>query len=264
MFWRKLLGILLCSIAALAASDEAAAWRLEEVRARGELRACIWPDYYAISFRNPRSDALEGLEIDLARGLAARLGTRLHFVETDFVGFLDRVAEGDCDVATMGVGVTPERARRVVFTRPYLVSPVYAVTTRSHARIRRWADVDTPGSVVAVAAGSALHVTMTRTLRVAELMVIAPPRTREAELLAGRADVFMTDFTYSRRLLLLHEWAQVLEAPPQFGDTPYAWAVAPGDPAWLAELDAFLAGARADGTLERAAARHGLTRILVR
>ena len=31
--------------------------------ARGALRVCIWPDYFAISFRNPRNDALEGIVV---------------------------------------------------------------------------------------------------------------------------------------------------------------------------------------------------------
>ena len=289
MLRRRWFSMAACSIAAGAASDEARAQtpgrpaaeppgrpaaepldrlaaepldRLAALRERGELRACIWPDYYGISARNPRSSELEGLDIDLVKALAARLGVRLGFVETDFTGFMDRLTQGDCDVATMAAGITPERARRVAFTRPYLVSGAYAVTTKGNARIRAWADIDAAGTVVAVAAGTVIEPLMRRSLRRAELMVVAPPRTREAELLAGRADVFMTDYPYSRRLMALHAWVQVLEPPERFGETPYAWAVAPGDAAWLAVLNGFLNEARADGTLERSAARHGLAPIL--
>ena len=150
--------------------------RLEAIRARGEIRVCIWPDYFAISFRNPRNSELEGIDIDLARALAARLSVRLTFVETNFAVFMDRVEAGDCDIAMMGVGITPARAQRVAFSRPYLASPVYAVTTRNNPRIRNWADIDTPGTVVAVAAGTIMEPLMSRTLRRAELMVVAPPR----------------------------------------------------------------------------------------
>ncbi len=228
------------------------------------MKVCIWPDYFAISYRNTRNSELEGLDIDLARALAARLSIRLTFVETNFMGFMDRLEAGDCDVAMMAVGITPARAERIAFARPYLASPVYAVTTRDSQRIRNWADIDSPGTVVAVAAGTVMEPLMVRTLKRAELLIVAPPRTREAEIQAGRADVFMSDFPYTRRMLLMHDWARIIEPPDRFGETLYAWALPQNDLAWLSELNSFLSAIRSDGTLARAAARHGLTPILIR
>lgn len=237
---------------------------LAALRARRELAACIWPDYFAISYRNPRNSELEGIDIDMARALAGRLGVGLRFVETNFGEFMDRIAAGDCDIAMMAVGVTPARAERVAFSKPYLASAVYGVTTRENARVRVFADIDRPGVTVAVAAGTIMEPLMRETLRQAELLVVRAPRTREAELQAGRADVFMSDYPYTRRMLLMHDWARVIEPPAGFGETLYAYAVAKGDPAWLAEVNAFLAAAKADGTLARAAGRHGLGAILLR
>jgi ABC-type amino acid transport substrate-binding protein len=238
--------------------------RLDAIRTRGELRVCIWPDYFAISYRNPRNSEMEGIDIDLARSLAARLSVRLVFVETNFATFMDRVEARDCDIAMMGVGITPARAQRVAFSRPYLASPMFAVTTRNNPRIRNWGDIDTAGTVVAVAAGTIMEPLMSRTLRRAELLVVAPPRSREAEIQAGRADVFMSDFPYTRRMLLMHDWARVIDPVDRFGETLYAWALPLNDPAWLAEVNSFVGAVRADGTLARAAARHGLTPILIR
>lgn len=243
----------------LAAPDQLAA-----IRARGQLQVCIWPEYFSVSYRNPRNGTLEGIDIDMARALAARLGLGLRFVETDFSGFMDRLARGDCDLAMMAVGVLPARQARVDFSRPYLASPVYGVTTRDSLRISRWEDIDTTGTVVAVAAGTLMEPLMRRTLQRAKLLVVRPPDTREAELLSGRADVFMSDFPYTRRMLLMHDWARVIDPPDRFGETAYAYAVPKGDTALLAEVDAFVAAAKADGTLAAAAARHGLTPILIR
>ncbi|MDB5413873.1 MAG: Amino acid transporter substrate-binding protein family [Rubritepida sp.] len=238
--------------------------RLEAFRARGELRVCIWPDYFAVSYRNTRNSELEGIDIDMARALAGRLSVRLGFVETNFSSFMDRLEAGDCDIAMMAVGITPARAQRVAFSRPYLASPVFAVTTRDNTRIRNWADIDTQGTVVAVAAGTIMEPLMGRTLKRAEMLVVAPPRSREAEIQSGRADVFMSDFAYTRRMLLMHDWARVIEPPDRFGETLYAWALPQNDPAWLGEVNSFLGAARADGTLGRAASRHGLMPILIR
>ncbi|MGX9964467.1 substrate-binding periplasmic protein [Roseomonas sp. F4] len=224
---------------------------------------CIWPDYFAISFRNPRNGEMEGIDIDMARGLAARLEVRPSFVETNFTEFMDRLEAGSCDIAMMAVGVTPARAQRVAFSKPYMASPIYAVTTRTNTRIQAWRDIDSPGTVVAVAAGTVMEPLMRDTLRNAELMVVAPPRTREGEILSGRADVFMSDFPYTRRMVLMHDWARVIDPPGRFGDTLYAYAVARGDQAWLNEVNAFLERSRVDGSLARAAQRHGLAPIML-
>ena len=86
---------------------------LAGIRARRDVAVCMWPQYFAISYRNPRNSELEGIDIDMARALAARLGVTLRFVETNFASFMDRIEAGDCDIAMMAVGVLPARAARV-------------------------------------------------------------------------------------------------------------------------------------------------------
>jgi ABC-type amino acid transport substrate-binding protein len=260
-----MLSILASCLLALAAPARAEPPHLlSAIRARGELRVCIWPDYFAMSYRNPRNGELEGIDIDLARDLVRRQGLRLTFVETNFRDFMDRLERRDCDIAMFGVGVTPARAARVAFSDPYLASAVYAVTTRDNRLVRGWADLDRPGNTIAVAAGTFMEPLMRETLRRATLDVVAPPRTREAEVQSGRADAFMSDYPYTRRMVLMHDWVRVIEPPDRFGETRYAFAVPKDEPAWLAEVNAFIAAARADGTLARAAERHGLTPILIR
>jgi ABC-type amino acid transport substrate-binding protein len=77
-------------------------------------------------------------------------------------------------------------------------------------------------------------------------------------------DAFMSDFPYTRRMVSMHDWVRVIAPPARFGETEYAFAVPKGQPAWVAALNDFISAARADGTLARAAERHGLTPILRR
>lgn len=272
MLARRVFSMVGAIIAASVAISEAGAQpapaplppRLETMRARGEMAVCIWSEYFGISFRNPRTNELEGLDIDMARALAQRLNLRVRFVETSFLAFTDRLEAGDCDIAMMGVGITPARAQRVAFSRPVMSSPLYGVIQRGNTRVRSWADIDQRGIVAAVAAGTAAEPLMRQALRRAELMVVTPPRTREAEVLAGRADVFITDYAYAHRMGQMHDWAVVIEPPDRFGETLQGWAVPLHDPAWLAEVNSFQSAVRADGSLARAAARHGLAAVLLR
>lgn len=148
---------------------------LAAIRARGEIRVCIWPEYFAISYRNPRNGELEGIDIDLARDFARRLGVSIAFVETNFRDFMDRLDQRACDVAMFGVGITPQRAARVDFAQPYLSSAVYAVTTRDNRIIQGWEDLDRPGNTLAVAAGTFMEPLMKASVRHATIDVVAPP-----------------------------------------------------------------------------------------
>jgi len=104
---------------------------------------------------------------------------------------------------------------------------------------------------------------MAQGLKQAKMVVIRPPQTREQELEAGRVDVFMTDYPYSRRLLDNADWAKLIAPPTPYHVLPYAYAVKPGDDAWLRRVDAFVAQIKRDGRLQAAARRNGLAEIVV-
>ena len=237
---------------------------LEEVRREGRLRVCMWPDYYGISYRNRRTGVLQGLDVDLSQALAADLGVRLETVDTDFSRVVDDVASRRCHVAMMGVGVTPARAERMAFSLPYLRSDVYAITTRSNRNIRTWEDLDRPGRVVVVQRGTLMEPLMVRVLRQAQLRVVSRPGEREQEVESGRADAFITDYPYSRRMLATTDWARLVAPEKVVQLTDYAYAVPLGELAWLERVNAFVRAIRQDGRLEQAARRHELLAIVAR
>jgi cyclohexadienyl dehydratase len=247
---------------ALAAAS-AQAQTLERVRAAGTLRVCIWPDYYGITYRNPRTEQLGGIDIDLSAELARELGVKLEYVESSFPQLVADVNGGRCDVAMFAVGMLPSRKEQLAFTEPYLQSDIYGVTTRASRTVRQWSDIDQPGVIVAVQAGTFMEPVMRDALRQARMVVIRPPATREQELEAGRVDVFMTDYPYSRRLLDNADWARLVAPPRPFHVLPYGYAVKRGDARWLARLDEFVAAIKHDGRLLAAARRHGLADIVV-
>lgn len=237
--------------------------RLERIAAAGALRICIWPDYYGITFRNPKTLELSGIDIDLARELAKDLGVQAQFVDSSFARLIDDVTNNRCDIAMFAIGVTPERAEKLRFTRSYLRSDIYAITTYSNRRIKSWEDIDRPGVVVAVARGTYHEPVMRRKLSAASLQVLDTSHAREQEVESGRADVFMTDFPYSRRMLDNVDWARLVSSPKPYHLTPYAYAVAPGDEVWFQRVDRFVAEIRQDGRLLAAAQRYQLDPIVV-
>lgn len=236
---------------------------LQRIQRSGELKVCIWPDYYGITYRNPRTQQLGGIDIDLSAELARELKVKLTYVESSFSQLIADVNGDRCDVAMFAVAILPQRQAQLSFTKPYLQSDIYAVTTRSNRMVREWADIDRAGVMVAVQAGTFMEPVMVQALKQAQVVVVKPPDTRERELESGRVDVFMTDYPYSRRLLDSADWAKLIAPPKPFHILPYAYATRQNDPQWLARLDEFVASIKRDGRLKAAAARHGLSDIVV-
>jgi cyclohexadienyl dehydratase len=236
---------------------------LERVRAAGAVRVCIWPDYYGVSLRSPRTQQLEGIDIDLSAEFARDLKLRLDYVDSSFATLIADLEGDRCDVAMFAIGMLPQRMEKLRFSRPYLQSDIYAVTTKGNRLVQRWEDIDQPGVAVAVQAGTFMEPVMAAALKKARLVRVSPPATRERELEAGRVDVFMTDYPYSRRLLDNADWGMLISPPQPFHVLPYAYAVKPGDADWLAQVDAFVARIQRDGRLETAARKHGLAPIVL-
>jgi cyclohexadienyl dehydratase len=250
-------------IALLAYPAQARSSHLEKVLATGEVSVCIWPDYYGISFRNPQTRQLNGIDIDMAHALARDLGVRVRFVDSSFASLIEDVTVDRCDIAMFAIGVTPLRSEKLRFTQPYLASDIYAVTTRSNRRIRTWDDIDQAGVVVAVAKGTLHEPVMREKLKQATLLVTATTQGREQEVESGRADVFMTDFPFSRRMLETTDWARLVVPSKTYYVTPYAYAVQKGDDLWYARIERFLRDVKRDGQLLAAIKRHKLGPIAV-
>jgi cyclohexadienyl dehydratase len=255
-------------LAALVAPATYAGVRQQVLAAR-ELRVCVVPDYAGISLRDPRTGTLFGLDIDLSRKLAERLGVKVRYVESDFIAFPAHLAARHCDIAMMGIWVTSGRAAKVAFSKPYLSSGAYAVAARSNSRIRTWADVDNPGTLLAVLDNPDLLTKAKAIVPRATVVKVPVPKQKGNgstvnEVMTGRADAYLVDYSMARQLKRDDNWGRVI-APPKFMPlTEIAWAVAQGDPDWLGVANQFLAEVRRDGSLAAAAARHGLTPVVAR
>lgn len=238
--------------------------RLDQIQARKQLRVCIWPDYYGITLRNPKTQKLEGVDADLAREFAKDLGVTLTYVDSSFARLIPDMQADRCDLAMFAVGVTPARTEKLRFAKPTLVSDIYAITSRFNRRIKSWDDIDKPGSVVAVIKGTLHEPIMRERLKAATLTVLDTPMAREQEVSSGRADVFMTDFPYSRRMLETTDWARLVAPPSTYHLTHYAYALQPGDDKWLMRVEQFVRDIKRDGRLLQAASRYRLEDMVVR
>ena len=237
--------------------------RMDKIKSSKELRVCIWPEYYSITYRNPKTRQLSGIDIAISKDLGREMGVSIRYIDSNFAQLIDALVQDRCDIAMHAVGITAARKEKLQFTQPYLRSDIYAVATRSNGAIKTWADLDQEGRVLAVAAGTVMEPVMLQRVKKAKVLSVKPPATREQEVESGRADAFMTDFPYSRRMVDLTDWAKVLAPPSIYFETDYAYAMAPGEPSLLNYVNAYLGRIKQDGRLGRFAEQNGLQSIAV-
>ncbi|NVO08304.1 MAG: amino acid ABC transporter substrate-binding protein, partial [Rhodoferax sp.] len=181
--WERL--FILCAVAGLslgAAAQDKSGRHLAHIQASKSVRVCIWPDYYSITYRNPKTQTLSGIDIDLAQELGKDLGASVEFVDSSFAKLVDDLTQDRCDVAMFAVGITPARQEKLRFTQAHLASDIYAVVSKTNRRIKDWADIDKPETVVAVAKGTLHEPVMKDKLKAAKLLVLDTPFAREQEV----------------------------------------------------------------------------------
>ncbi|MDP9902266.1 substrate-binding periplasmic protein [Variovorax ginsengisoli] len=238
---------------------------LDAIRLTGVVKMCIWPAYRGLTFRDPRTGELQGIDIDLSATLASRLGVKVAYVESSLDKVIDQLEALQCDVAMQGVGITPVQQQRLRLTEPYLRSSLYGVTTRTRLLMHRWENIDQPGVKVAVFAGTVMVGAMESSLKHAKLTVVsAASGSAEDELEAGRVDVLIVDYPYARRLLDHAEWTKLVSPPQPFVPVVYAYVLRPGDDEWFHWINDFVARIKQDGSLDKTIDKNSLTLAVAR
>ncbi|WP_137893776.1 transporter substrate-binding domain-containing protein [Ramlibacter sp. 2FC] len=134
----------------------------------GALRASINLGNPLLARRDAATGQAVGVSVDLARGLAERLGVALELVVFEkAIESVQAVAEDRADIGFFAID--PLRGQEIAFTAPYLlIEGSYLV--RADSPLQSNDEVDRPGQRVVVGQGSAYDLYLTRTLHQAEIV----------------------------------------------------------------------------------------------
>jgi polar amino acid transport system substrate-binding protein len=219
----------------------------------GTLRAAINLGNPILAGTDADSGRPRGVSVDLARAFADRLGVPIELVAFDAAGkSVEAVAGNRADIGFFAVD--PLRAAHIAFTAPYvLIEGCYLVREASPIRVR--GDVDRAGHRVAVGAGSAYDLFLSRELKHASIVraptspaVMAAFVEQDLEVAAGVKQQLQADMRQVPGLRLLDGRFMVIRqamgAPKARGAEAAAF------------LAAFVEAMKASGFVAEALARH--------
>lgn len=166
---------------------------LDRILASGELRVGTTGDYKPFSFRQA-DGTTTGADIDMARRLAARLGVNLVLVPTVWGQLMADYTAAKFDIAMGGVTNLPPRAALGPFGRTVYVDgkrPIARCDDRD--RFTTISAINRPDVRVVVNPGAANEAFARANFPLARLAVHRDNATVFDEIVAGRADVMVTD-----------------------------------------------------------------------
>ncbi len=240
----KVLTLMACSIASTALAQSAApASTLDRVRDSGELRVCMTGDYKPFTFL--RSDGqFEGTDVDLAQALATSMKAKPRFVKTSWSTLMSDFTAGTCDIGMGGISVTLDRQMRAGFSTMTMVDgkgPILRCT--DVAKYGSLAAIDRPDTRAIVNPGGTNERFARAQLKQAQIRVYNDNVTIFDEIVAGRADVMITD---QSETLLQHKLR------PTLCPVPLAQPLQYGEKAFLLPRDDFAFKAYVDQWLHLA------------
>jgi len=232
---------------------------VHEIAPTGRLRASINLGNILLAQTDPATGSPSGVTVELARGLGERLGVPVDLVTFDAAGkSFDAFTRSEVDIVFLAI--EPARAEQISFTPPYaLIEGNFVV--RAESNLKSMADIDKPGSRVAVARGAAYDLFLTRTLKSATLVrsALGPDSMQQFvrenfEAAAGvrQPVVQFINATPGMRLI-----------EPPFMEIRQAMGMAKGRPAGAAFLHAFIEEMKASGMVADALRRSGQHDVVV-
>ncbi len=190
-------------------------------------------------------DRYVGYELEMVEALAAAMNRKPEFVPTDWETIVTSLQRGEFDVVVNGLEPTEDRARVILFSKPYYIFQLQLTVRKSETRIGKLEDCRT--RVVGTLGNTAASRLMEK--EGIPFKGYADPVGAYRDLELGRVDAVLMDVPmeafYARRN------PKLKPAGEPFMPGYYVIGLRKGDTALKAEVDAGIDKIVRDGTLER-------------
>ncbi|HJQ60039.1 MAG TPA: transporter substrate-binding domain-containing protein [Vineibacter sp.] len=185
---RILAGLLVLSMAAFGATT-AKADRFEDIIKKGTVRIAVPLDVPPFGSQNQNREP-EGFDVDLANMVAKALGVKLELQQVTAANRIPFLLTDKVDIVISVMGLTPERAKQIMFTAPYADTQLAVFGPKSIAVT----SADQLGNYkVAAAKGTTQELGLSAMNPKAVLMRTEDDATAAAAYLSGQADLIATN-----------------------------------------------------------------------
>ncbi|WP_225769032.1 transporter substrate-binding domain-containing protein [Inquilinus sp. Marseille-Q2685] len=235
------------AVAALALPAAAQADKLQDVLDAGKLRVGVLMDVAPWGFKDEKGEAI-GLDIDLAKLMAADMGVELELVQVTGASRIPSLLADKVDVLIAAAGATPERAQQVAFSQPYAAVDLGVYGPKS---IKPFEDAAAmAGHSIAVAKGTTLDLWLTENAPDAAYSRFEDAPSAVAAYLSGQAEMFAENSAIARTVSQQNPGKEV-ELKFLIRQSPAHVVIPHGQPDLLNWINTFLYYNRLNGKLAK-------------
>jgi len=196
---------------------------LDRIKKNGVLRVGVKTDYRPFGFLDA-SGAIVGMEPDMARDAARRMGVRVELVPVQTANRIEFLQQGRIDLMIATMGVNEQRRKIVGVIEPFYYAGGTSLLVRKGSGIKRWEDVR--GKNICGVQGAIYNRPVTQKYGA---NIVAFPGTTEAQnaLLTNSCVGFLQDSTLHASMLQAEagKWANFETPLPVEDYLPWAIAV---------------------------------------
>lgn len=203
----------------------------DDIKHKGHLNVYTSADYYPLAYRE--GNEILGIEVDIAKKIAANLGLDLKISDVSFDALLLELSNGKCDFVISSMASTLEREKSVDFSTPYLKSYQQII-------VRKDSDIKTPNDLhskkIGAQSSSTLYSYCTENFKDSTIVPYAKPTEAMLDLINGQIDtVVLNDLPAEKLIAKYKNKVKILEE--SLGFEEYVAAVAKGNSGLLSALN---------------------------
>jgi len=225
--------------------------RLAQILETGALRVGMSGEQPPLNMTAKTGEIL-GLEVALARALAAAMGVRAEIVRIPFPKLLDALEAGEIDLIMSGMTITAQRNLRVVFVGPYFVSGQSLLSKSTDLLAAQVDALDTPKIRLAALTSSTSEAWVRGALPRATLVSTQSLDAGIQLVIGDQVDAFVADQEICYFAMLRHPGAGLATRAEPFTVEPIGIALPPDDHQLTNLISNYLGALEMQGVLLRA------------
>ena len=205
---------------------------LNEILDSGVLKVGTTGDWNPMTVRDPATNSYKGFDIDIMTELASDLGVEVEFVPTDWKTLVNGVVAGQYHM-TGSASISPPRMKVAGFSESYIAVEIFPFThTDKAGQFDGYASINQPGVTVATTLGTTFESLVREWFPNAEIKVVEAPARGFQEVIAGRADVFITSNIEGATLVTKFPLVRVANTEAR-APSPIAMLLPQDDQVWI-------------------------------
>ena len=230
---------------------------LNEILDSGVMKVGTTGDWNPMTLRDPATNSYKGFDIDVMNELAKDLGVEVEYVPTDWKTLVNGVVAGKYHL-TGSASISPPRMKVAGFSESYIAVEIYPFTTEDKAgQFSGYDSINKPDVKVATTLGTTFEKLVREWFPDADIKVVEAPARGYQEVLAGRADVFITSNIEGSTLEAKFPVVKVANTEAR-SPSPIAMILPQNDQVWINYVNNWVKVKQAKGFFEATKAKWGL------